>query len=89
MALLNVKGPITAASYNKSVRKLKNVKTDMLCKKWYVGNLPYHIPNNYDITVTYRNGKVVQVDPCFAIAPVDKEIAQTRVWEKKYKLNTG
>ena len=28
-------------------------------------------------------------EKCFAIAPVDKEIAQTRVWEKKFKLNTG
>ena len=89
LALLNVKGPVTAASYNKAVRALKNVKTDMLCKPWYVGNLPYHIPNNTDITVTYRNGKVVEVDKCFDIAPVDKELGQTRKWEKKFKLNTA
>jgi branched-chain amino acid transport system substrate-binding protein len=89
IALLRIKGPITAASYNKSVRTLKNVKTDILCKPWYVGNLAYHIPNNTDITVTYKKGKVVQVDPCFAIAPVDNSIAQTRKWEKKYKLNRG
>ena len=51
-ALLNVKGAVTAKSYNTAVRALKNVKTDMLCKPWYVGNaLPYHIPNNTDITV--------------------------------------
>ena len=86
-ALLRIKGAITAAKYNRAVRALKNVKTDMLCKPWYAGPLPYHIPNNYDITVTYRKGKVVQVDPCFAIAPVDKSIAQTRVWERKFKLN--
>jgi hypothetical protein len=61
----------------------------MLCKKWYVGPLKYHIPNNYDITVTYRNGKVVVADKCFAIAPVDSEIAQTRKWERQFKLNTG
>jgi branched-chain amino acid transport system substrate-binding protein len=88
-ALLNAKGPVTASSYNKAVRALKNVKTDMLCKPWYVFNLPYHIPNNTDITVTYRNGKVVEVDKCFDIAPVDKELGQTRKWEKKFKLNTG
>jgi branched-chain amino acid transport system substrate-binding protein len=87
-ALLNVRGEITAASFNKAVRALKNVKSDVLCKPWYVGNLRYHIPNNADITVTYRNGKVVQVDKCFDIAPVDKEIAQTRKWEKQFKLNT-
>jgi branched-chain amino acid transport system substrate-binding protein len=86
-ALMNVKGPITAKSYNLAVRSLKNVKTDMLCKPWYVGNaLPYHIPNNWDITVDYKNGQVVQKENCFAIAPVDPQVAQTRVWEKKYHL---
>ena len=88
-ALLSVNGPVTAKSYNTAVRKLKNVKTDMLCKPWYVGNLAYHIPNNANIGVTYKAGKVVLSDRCFNIAPVDKEIAQTRVWEKKFKLNTG
>jgi len=85
-ALLSVKGKVTAAKYNKAVRGLKNVKTDMLCRPWYVGNLKYHIPNNYDTTVTYKKGKVVTVDKCFAIAAVDKEIAQTRKWEKQYHL---
>jgi len=88
-ALLKVNGPVTAASYNKAVRGLKNIKTDMLCKPWYVGNLPFHIPNNTDITVDYKNGKVVKKESCFDIAAVDKELAQTRVWEKKLKLNTG
>lgn len=88
-ALLSIRGPITAASYNRAVRNLKNAKSDILCKPFYVGNLRYHIPNNTDITVTYRNGAVVVADKCFAIAPVDREIAQTRRWEKQFKLNTG
>jgi branched-chain amino acid transport system substrate-binding protein len=89
-ALMNVQGPITAASYNKAVRALKNQKTSMLCKPWYVGgNLAYHIPSNWDITVTYKAGKIVTRDRCFAIQPVDNEIAQTRVWEKQFNLNTG
>ena len=71
------------------MRGLKNVKTDMLCKPWYVGNLPYHIPNNCDITVDYKDGKVVLKEKCFAIAAVDAELAKTRAWEKKFKLNTG
>jgi hypothetical protein len=69
------------------VRALKDVKTDMLCKPWYVGNIKYHIPNNWDITVDYKAGKVVLKEKCFAIAPVDPQIAQTRVWEKKFHLN--
>ncbi len=89
IALLKVKGAVTAKSYNRAVRGLKNVKTDMLCKPWYVGPLKYHIPNNYDITVTYRKGRVVVADKCFAIAPVDAEIVQTRKWERQFKLNTG
>jgi branched-chain amino acid transport system substrate-binding protein len=88
-ALLNVKGAVTAASYNKAVKGLKNIKTDMLCKPWYVGNLPYHIPNNTDITVDYKDGKVVKKEGCIEIAAVDKELARTRVLEKKLKLNTG
>jgi branched-chain amino acid transport system substrate-binding protein len=89
-ALLNINGDVTAASYNKAVRALKNVKTDMLCKPWYVGgNLAYHIPNNWDITVTYKAGKVVTEDKCFAIQPVDPELTKTRGWEKQFKLNTA
>jgi branched-chain amino acid transport system substrate-binding protein len=89
-ALLTAKGPVTAKSYNNAVRALKNEKSDILCKPWYFGNaLPYHIPNNTDITVDYKDGKVVLKEKCFAIAPVDKEMAQTRVWEKKFNLNTG
>jgi len=88
-ALLNVKGPVTAKSYNAAVRALKNLHSDILCKPWYVGNaLPYHIPNNTDRTVDYKNKKVVLKEKCFDIAPVDKELAQTRVWEKKFNLNT-
>ena len=88
-ALLSIKGPVTAASYNRAARGLKNVHTDILCKPWYVGSaLPYHIPNNTDITVDYKDGKVVLKEKCFDIAPVDKELAQTRVWEKKFNLNT-
>ena len=46
-------------------------------------------PEQRDITVDYKNGKVVLKEKCFAIAAVDQELAQTRVWEKKFKLNTG
>ncbi len=90
IALLNIKGPVTAVSYNKAVRRLKNVKSDILCKPWYVGdNLPYHIPNNTDITVDYKAGQVVLKEKCFSIAAVDPELAKTRTFEKKFKLNVG
>ena len=89
LALMSVKGAITAKSYNNAVRALKNVKTDMLCNRWYVGNLAYHIPNNNDITVDYKGGNVVTRTGCVPIAPVDAAVTQTRAWEKKFNLNTG
>jgi branched-chain amino acid transport system substrate-binding protein len=85
-ALLSIKGAITAKSYNTAVKKLKNQRTDMLCKPYYVGGLPYHIPNNSNIIVDYKGGKVVVKNGCTEFEAVDASIAQTRVWEKKFKL---
>src|SRR5436190_15176486 len=88
-ALMSIKGPITAASDNKAVKGLKNQKTDVLCKPFYVGNLPYHVPNNWNIIVDYKGGDVVVKQNCFPIQAVDKSISQTRVWEKQFKLQGG
>jgi branched-chain amino acid transport system substrate-binding protein len=85
-ALLSIKGAITAKSYNAAVRAVKNQKTDILCKPFYVGNLAYHIPNNTNIIVDYKGGNVVVKQGCTAFQAVDKAIAQTRVWEKKFHL---
>jgi branched-chain amino acid transport system substrate-binding protein len=85
-ALLSIKGAITAKSYNNAVRALTNQKTDMLCKPYYVGNIPYHIPNNSNIIVDYKNKNVVVKKGCTEFQAVDKAIAQTRKWEKQYHL---
>lgn len=86
-ALLSINGAITAKSYNAAVKSLKNQKTDILCKPFYVGNLAYHIPNNTNIIVDYKDKNVVVRKGCTPFQAVDKSIAQTRVWEKQYKLN--
>ena len=88
-ALLSIQGPITVKSYNDAVRALKNVKSSMLCKPFYVGSVPYHIPNNVDINVTYKAGSVVAETGCIPIQAVDPQLTQTRAWEKKLKLNTA
>ncbi len=88
-ALLSIKGPITAKSYNAAVVRLKNQKTDILCKPFYVGKLPFHIPNNTNIIVDYKNKNVVVKAKCTDFQAVDKAIAQTRAFEKKLKLNVG
>ncbi len=86
-ALLSIKGAVTAKSYNTAVKNLRNQKTDILCKPFYVGDLAYHIPNNSNIIVDYKNKNVVVRSGCTNFAPVDHAIAQTRIWEKKYHLN--
>jgi branched-chain amino acid transport system substrate-binding protein len=86
-ALLSIKGAITVKSYNIAVKGLKNQKTDILCKPYYVGNLAYHIPNNTNIIVDYKNKNVVVRSGCTPFQAVDPAISQTRVWEKKYHLN--
>jgi len=86
-ALLSITGPVTAKSYNAAVVALKDQKTDILCKPWYVGNLAYHIPNNTNIIVDYKSGNVVVKSGCTDFEAVDKAITQTRVWEKQYHLN--
>ena len=87
-ALLSIKGAITKTSYNIAVKGLKNQHTDMLCQPFYVGNIPYHIPNNANIIVDYKNKNVVVRTGCTKFQAVDPAITQTRIWEKKYKLNT-
>ena len=86
-ALLSIKGPITAKSYNAAVRNLKNQKSDILCKAYYVGNLAYHIPNNTNIIVDYKDKNVVVRSGCTDLQAVDKAISQTRKWEKQFHLN--
>jgi branched-chain amino acid transport system substrate-binding protein len=77
-ALLKVKGEFTADSVNTAFKAVKDFKTDILCKPWYYGNGPLHIPNNTDRTVTPQGGKMVQEEDCFPISDVDPAIARVR-----------
>jgi branched-chain amino acid transport system substrate-binding protein len=77
-ALLKVKGDLTPDSVNAAFKAVKDYKTDILCKPWYYGNGPLHIPNNTDRTVTPQGGKMVQEEDCFPISDVDPAIAQVR-----------
>lgn len=80
---------LTAKGVNAAFLKIKNWKTDLLCKPWYAGNLPGHVPNNWDITVTGKNGKMVQLEGCFPIAAVTPELRAARQAERKFKLTSG
>ena len=80
-ALLGVKGAITPKSANAAIEAVKDFKTDMLCKPWYFGKAPVHVPNNVDITVTPKGGKMVQDEDCFPISDAESVIKQVRQME--------
>jgi branched-chain amino acid transport system substrate-binding protein len=76
-ALLGVKD-FTVESVNQAFKDVKDFKTDILCKPWYYGDGPTHIPNNVDWTSTPKGGKMVIKEDCFPISDVDPAIAQVR-----------
>jgi branched-chain amino acid transport system substrate-binding protein len=80
---------LTAKGVNAAFLKIKNWKSDLLCKPFYSGNLPGHVPNNWDITTTGKDGKMVVRESCFPIAAVTPEIKAARAAEKKFKLTSG
>jgi branched-chain amino acid transport system substrate-binding protein len=77
-ALMSVTGEFTAQSVNQAFKNVKGFQTDILCKPWYYGAAPLHIPNNTDRTVVPQDGKMVQKEDCFAISDTDPAIAQVR-----------
>jgi branched-chain amino acid transport system substrate-binding protein len=82
-ALQSIKGEdYSLKTVNKAIADLKGYKTDILCRPWYYGKAPLHIPNNVDWTTTPNNGKMVIKEQCFNIADADPAIAEVRKVEK-------
>jgi branched-chain amino acid transport system substrate-binding protein len=71
-------GELTVESVNAAVKGLLNQPTDILCKPWYFGDFPTHLPNNTDYTVSLQDNVFVEADPCFDIAAVNDQIQQVR-----------
>jgi branched-chain amino acid transport system substrate-binding protein len=82
-AMLGIKGDITAKSVNEAFKNVKDFKTGILCKPWYYGEAPLHIPNNVDRTTTPKDGVMVEKEGCFEISDVDPPIKQVREIEAK------
>ena len=82
---------LTPEGVNAAIRKVKNFKTDILCKPWYFGDLPAHVPNNVDRTVVPSNHLFVQKEDCFEIAALAgaNPLDQIRQAEKSQGLNGG
>jgi branched-chain amino acid transport system substrate-binding protein len=83
MALQAVKGDsYTIKTVNEAIKNIKGFKTDILCRPWYYGEAPLHLPNNVDWTTTPKNGKMVIKEDCFEISAADPAIAEVRKIEK-------
>src|SRR5262245_408416 len=82
-ALMGIKGDYTAQSVNDAFKGVKNFKTDILCKPWYYGTAPTHVPNNVDRTTEPQGGKMVEKEGCFPISDIDPGIKQVRQWEQQ------
>jgi branched-chain amino acid transport system substrate-binding protein len=81
---------LTAQGVNAAIKQVKNFKTDILCKAWYYGDAPYHVPNNTDRTVSPNNHVMTQTQACFEIAPLpNNNLTAIRQLEKSQGLNTG
>ncbi len=88
-ALETVKGDYTLQSVSQAVFNLKNQKTDILCRPWYTGHAPLHIPNNVDWTSTPKQGKMVIKEDCFEISEDEPDIAKVRQIEEADPSLTG
>jgi branched-chain amino acid transport system substrate-binding protein len=83
-ALLDIEGDeYTVETVNEAFKNVKDFKTDMLCKPWYYGDGPLHIPNNTDWTVTPQKGTMVEKEGCFEISEADAPIKRVRDIEKE------
>ena len=75
-------------SVNEAFKNVKDFKTDMLCKPYYYGEAPLHIPNNTDWTVTPQEGTMVEKEDCFEISEADAPIKRVRDIEKEAGIYT-
>jgi branched-chain amino acid transport system substrate-binding protein len=81
--MLKIDGEITKESVNKAILDTQDYKTDIICKPWYYGKAPMHIPNNTDYTTTPKDGKMVIQEGCTEIPDADPDIARARQIEQE------
>jgi branched-chain amino acid transport system substrate-binding protein len=74
---------------NEAVFNLQNQETDILCRPWYYGKAPLHIPNNVDWTTTPKEGVMVIKEDCFEISGDEPDIAKVREIEAADPALTG
>jgi branched-chain amino acid transport system substrate-binding protein len=68
-AMLGIKGAVDPKTINAAIAKVKDYKSDMLCKPWYFGaGQDFHLANNATRMVAIKNGALVPAGGCFDIA---------------------
>jgi branched-chain amino acid transport system substrate-binding protein len=72
---------------NKAILGIKNYKTDVLCKPWYFQEMKLHVPNNTDLTVTPKDGKMVQQEGCTDIPDSYPDLKYVREFEAQNDVN--
>lgn len=87
--LLNAEGDITQASAAEAFKAIINFETDLLCKPWYFGDLPFHVPDNTTQTITMADGSFITTEECREYTAVDETLIKTREFEVEQGLNTG
>jgi branched-chain amino acid transport system substrate-binding protein len=80
---------LTKEGINKAIHDVKNYKTDILCKPWYFQDLPVHVPNNTDRTVTPKDGKMVEAEGCTDIPATNDDLKTVRAFEASHDVNKG
>jgi branched-chain amino acid transport system substrate-binding protein len=80
---------LTQAGVNAAIRRMRDFKTDLLCRPWYFASMPAHVPVNVDWTVVPEDHVFVQKEGCFPIAalPIDP-LGKIRQVEQQQRLNT-
>ena len=78
----------TPEAVNAAIVGITKFESDIFCKPWYYGDLPLHIPNNWDITVVpdSAGGRMVPFEDCFEIAALSDPLVQTRAAEEELGL---
>ncbi len=77
LAVVNAGEELNQGTVNAAVRELVNIPTDLLCKAWYFGDLPTHLPNNGSHFSTPQDGQAVLLEPdCLPNPVTNKDIAQ-------------
>jgi branched-chain amino acid transport system substrate-binding protein len=72
---------------NKAIQEIKGYETDILCKPWYFQDMPVHVPNNTDWTVTPKDGKMVEAEGCTEIPATNEDMRTVRSFEAENDVN--